>query len=283
MSFALRIKFTGILGFVPDKPFTESPSRVYVLAPDGEVDPKDGRRGADAQDLSRHRAFIKVNAANVVGTNGVPSSMESLWYIGKRELRLETTGASAGLKIGDLSGLASLGDVAPLFSKVHPDALQGTTPPTKLGARFVIDAGTLRCGQPQGKWVFPNILCSNPVRVDELSNEVFLELAGLESLAIAASPLTGGDTVRLQLTAPAGGTVELIVANLCDENPLEWPGVYDAKPDLDFRWYFELLSDASYAELTDQIDGLSLPYPCPQGKPNARGADCFPAAYPPPS
>jgi hypothetical protein len=281
MSFSAKITFTGIWGFVPDKAFDSNPTTVYVLAPDGEIDPSGPpRTGADGNSLSRHRSFLRVNAANVVGTSGVPSSLEAIWYLGYREFRFKPS-VSQGIEIDDLSGLASLSDVAPLYSKVDPKAVTGQPPASKLGARFVITDGTLHSGKSQGPWAFPDILSKDIVRVDDLANEVILELSELDTFTILGKPLTGGDEVPLELTAPENGTIEVTIGNLCDQNPLEWPSLYDRKPDEDFRWYFELLSPQDYANLESLIDGIPLPYPYPRGKSNARGADCFPAAYPP--
>jgi hypothetical protein len=282
MSFKLKITFTGILEFVPDKAFNLHPTTVYVLAPNGEVpDPTNPPHGADGNELSRHTAFLRMDAKHIVGSSGIPSSLQAIWYLGNRDFRIKWHGAAQNLTIGDLSGLPSLIDVAPAFSKVDPSAVSGSTPPGKLGTRFTLTAGTLNSGKRQGKWVFPNIISKYPVRVQDMSNEVILELAALDSVSIIGKPLAGGDDVSLDLTAQDGETIEVTIGNLCDTNPLEWPDLYDRKPDEDFRWHFELLSPKDYADLATLVNGFFLPFPYPVGEPNAQGANCFPAAYAP--
>jgi hypothetical protein len=273
MSFKLKIIFTGVCGLIPNKPFKNAPGKVCVVFADGDYSTK----GADGKGLNRHRAFIKFKTKNVVGGSRVPESVDGIWYLGKRSFRLQTTGASA-LKIDNLDGLADLTKVAPDYADADPNAVVGT-PPEKLLARFFVEVGTLACGQSQGEWIFPKILSDQHVRVKDLSNEVILLADNLTTLEIVASPINGGDDVRLPLTAPDGEIVELTVANLCDDNPLEWEQKYDAKPDLDFRWHFELLSPAKWQDLVKAIEGLYLPYPYPVPQGNAQGANCFTTAY----
>ena len=280
MPFTLRITFTGILAFVPDKAFGTPPNIVYVLAPDGEViDPTDPPTGADGRKLSRHRSFLRLSSKNVEGTSGAPSSLESLWYLGGREIRIQKTGGDDKIKIGDLTGLATLVDVAPMFCTVDPNAVKGA--PSSLGMRFAITAGTLSCGKRQGKWAFPNILSKKPVLVQDMSNEVILTLTGLQSATIMAKPLSGGDEVPLKLTPGEESIIDVTIGNLCDVNPLEWLDLYDRKPDEDFRWYFELLSPVDYANLETLVEGIPLPFPYPVGKVNAQGADCFTVSFAP--
>ena len=277
MAFDLRITFTGIIGFVPDKPFSGRPSLVTAVVADGDLN-----KAADNSPLVRHRAFLKVKERNLSYTPGIgPSGLDSIWYLGNREFRLDLIGDTNPLTIGDISGLPRLEQIAPSYCQIDPNALSGSTPTAKLKARFIIDQGTLESGERQGAWGFPSILSSAPVKVADMSNEIVLTLRGLDEAAIVAEPLGEGDGVSLPLTAPANTTIDIRVCNLCDNNPLEWENTYDSQPDTDFKWHFELLDPENYPLLRTFVEDLTLPYPFPKGKPNARGADCFPVAYPP--
>src|SRR5689334_3125171 len=81
MSFNVRIKFTGICTFVPNKPFDQHPTRVWVLLPNGERWPAPG---ADERGLRRHIAFVRFNTVNMRGFNSmIDQPSVAIWYLGK--------------------------------------------------------------------------------------------------------------------------------------------------------------------------------------------------------
>ena len=153
MSFSLRVVFTGILGLVPNRPFAQNPTQIWVVAPNGEIDPGQKRNGADGDPLARHRAFIKVDLANVLGADtdtlklgGI--HLDGIWYMLGQEFRMETSEYLGGISVSSLASLASLPDVAPDYSQVDPEAIQGSSP--KIPATFRLNKGRLRCRNQKG-------------------------------------------------------------------------------------------------------------------------------------
>ncbi|HVT60348.1 MAG TPA: hypothetical protein VHR45_18390 [Thermoanaerobaculia bacterium] len=196
-------------------------------------------------------------------------------------LTLSVKGGPSNLTIGDVARLADMGPIVDGYYSIDPDATSWK-PPKSVLAQFVIEKGRLYTGGYQGTWVFPKYLCKENVVIEEMSNEVILDVKKVAEATLIAKPLSGGGAKRLCLAPGTGRWVEITVANLCDNNPLEWPvDTGTAQPDQDFRWFFELLSEPDRQELGDIIKGLYLPHPWPQPDDNGQGMDCFPTSFQP--
>ena len=116
-----------------------------------------------------------------------------------------------------------------------------------------------------------------------VAHEVVLELDNVTGLTLRADALPNGQSDSLEITAPEEETAKLTIANLCDENPLFWPKSPVPKDDEDFRWHFELLTDAHKKAIKKYLLGSSLPIPRPEMipvTPSATGANCFKARFP---
>jgi hypothetical protein len=112
---------------------------------------------------------------------------------------------------------------------------------------------------------------------------VVLELSGLTGLTLSAAALPGGEADWLELVGGEGQTIEVTIANICDENPLFWPRSAPVpKPDDDFRWHYELLVNTQKDEIDRRRRGASLPFPIPEMSrvgSAATGVNCFPARF----
>ena len=95
MSFNLRVKFSGICTFVPNRPLDQGPTRMCILLPDADSDSIYIREGAaDGKDLQRHRGFIRFNLRNLEGMQELPQQddLSGLWYLGRRQLQFDFEG-----------------------------------------------------------------------------------------------------------------------------------------------------------------------------------------------
>lgn len=289
MSFTTKITFTGVCEFVPNAPFDQHPTEIRVLFPNGERQPL---KGADADDLARHRAFVRFNTGNLLGfDNDTDQPADAIWYLGRLdpfenwELTFDCPGTQKNLPIGDLRQVPELGEMAPDFSKLDSMAVRGNNPSNRLIARAVIDRGYLHTGNSFGPWVVPNVLCKTAIQYPFIANEVILDIPQCDEFTIVATPLPSGTPMRQSFQGPADSSqaLEITIANLCDVNPLQWTSKRDATPDRDFKWHFELLEPNLYVDLKQRMMdlGLELPFPIPKGKHGGRGINCFPVAVPP--
>lgn len=281
-TFDLRIRFTGVCAFVPDKPFDQQPSHVTVVLPDGEKK----SLGVDNKGLNRHRAFVRFHLRDVVGMPTLPDQADGIWDLGhfphpsqQTKLTLSVTGGPQQLTVKSMAALANIGTIVDHAYKIDRRTI-GPNPPKTVLAQFIIDRGTLSTGSYQADWIFPKYLCDTNVFVNDMSNEVNLDFQKVTSATLTSTPLGGGAVGTLPLATQAGGRVDITVANLCDNNPLEWPvRSGTATADQDFRWFFELLRRKDQKRLRKVLDGLYLPHPWPAGDGNGQGMDCFPASF----
>jgi hypothetical protein len=83
-----------------------------------------------------------------------------------------------------------------------------------------------------------------------------------------------------------GGRVELKIANLCEDNPLEWKE-FEAtfeKRDMDFKWLFRLFAPKGGGSILTALGKKELPYPLlkPRGARTTGNTGCTGGKVTPP-
>lgn len=272
MAFNVKIRFTGICAFVPND--TNPPTKYCVLLPHAFFeDPALVPDAPDATKLRRHRAMIQFPLRNVSGMDSDTTGATVVWYFENRRLTFDAPGA-APLTIGNLADVLDIGEVAPGFNKVDPSLL---TPMTDKVAQVMFNVGHLEQELPPPLvWkLTPRVLTPRTV-FTRLVNEVVLTISGINSFTIQSSPLTTGALAEQKLVAPAGGTIPITIAHLCQDNPLRWETKnFSAVDDIDMKWYFKLLSESDQADLNDALEENELPVPRPTPS-GGQGIDCSP-------
>jgi hypothetical protein len=279
MSFSLVVKFTGICTLVPN----HDKSKYYIVMPDGDRKDNKQSTGADGKDLKRHRAFVRFKIKDLALAQGkirADDSIQAILYFRKRieeggttddsgcELSFNCSGAADSLKVGNLSHIPSLEDFAPGYCAIDPLIVTRPVPERVVG-RVLIDKGTLaECGAPSD-WIImntlnPNTLLQDPKLNPQLTSGVLWQMDGLDSLELAMTPFGRGIQEIFAFQAEEGKTVEITVANLCDDNPLLWGPTATSQADLDFRWHYELLHPDKRQMLVTLLDGRDLPFPIPK-------------------
>jgi hypothetical protein len=297
MSFNANITFTGVCTFVPNL----DGSKCYVLLPNGEQG-LGSSESIDRTALKRHRGFVRFSVKDLAYaagiTAGIEEGMVGLWYLKRtmdeggseaeqgRELVLNCPGVQTPFRAVELDKVADLESFAPNFCTVDSALLEPDRRalPASIVMRMLIDRGTLRAGSLFSEFRIPNTLNgvarldSTTLRPPSLAHELVLELKGLTGpLQLTALPFPDGEVKTLSLAAPAKETIELTIANFCDDNPLQWTRSADTQPDVDFKWHFHLLGSDKRTELQALLSGIELPIPIPFGHINGSGANCYPA------
>ncbi len=270
----LKITFTGICAFVTNADTTKR-CKAIALLPDGDgTDPIVGN-ALDGAGLRRHRAYITFKAKYLQGAQGLSENLEIIRYLKAERITIRPTSSeSLTTLVTNLNSIADLVKIVPGYSDVDPVLLLPNPPRNRLAAQVLFEHGSLEGTDPALEWIFPNTLSKQDFVAGGLSHEVELNIPTLTSADLIIKKFDSSSMEILTFIGGPKDTVEIMIANLCDTNPLRWETVTDpVPPDEDFRWYYELVSDRP--GLTTQLRELDLPIPYPVGKPNGQGMNCL--------
>lgn len=173
----------------------------------------------------------------------------------------------------NLPNVADLNRLTGNAPSIDPNSLC-TAPPRNVLAQVKIDQGTIwQRALSEVKYRFGEGLGPHGLDPMPLAHEVAVDLENVERVDVYEYPLgdpddgnggLGRKKVYVFQAIHPGEWVELMVANLCDENPLAWPGkMVFPEVDRDFKWHYELHKDRD--ELPDRLCGRELPHPRPIG------------------
>jgi len=281
--FNLRIVFTGICTFVPNS--EDGRTKMCVVLPDGRGDKNPSYVGdaLDKSKLKRHVGYVLFNLHDVKAAKWAFEDAAVLWYLSGQRLTLQTEGSENPFDGSDLRFIAKLEEVVPGYGVIASDYLAenpNAQAPGRVLAHFLINAGKLTTGNSDqcAFWVLPNTISKKDVKETPLAHEVKLEFTGLTSASLAATAFDGETTKTWHFEGEEGKWVEIVVANLCDDNPLRWKSGQDPiSPDQDFKWHYRLLDKGH--DLSKALNGLELPMPYYYGindEHNGQGVNCPP-------
>ncbi|HEX3526765.1 MAG TPA: hypothetical protein VH988_06840 [Thermoanaerobaculia bacterium] len=292
MGFTLKLSFTGVCTYIPNS--DAGKVRMCVVLPDGRSEKIAAGQAIDKTDLKRHIGFITFPLRNLSGVTNSSDAM-GVWYLDRHRIILKTIpGPEINPYVPDLQGVADLNAIAKGFSGAAPNCLSAGNPNERSGdpqvlAQVLIDRGYWSIADVwSNKWIFPGTLSGSSIECN-LASVVTLVLENLDSASILATPFIidadagGSPQVEWSFTANEQETVEVTIANLCDENPLRWPTRRDPlSPDEDFKWHYQLLANPT--GIKEHLKGLELPVPYLSDTAHAgQGANCPPskaAAFP---
>lgn len=276
MKFNVRVVFTGICAFTPDKPFKDTPKEVLAVIPDGWSKTVEfPSKAQDGLKLRRHRPYVKIKGRSI-GATGLLSDADIVWYLKGNKLDFGFTGAPNDFTLGNIAKLCSMVDVAEDYSVIDAELLK-FPPPTAVAAQVFFNKGKISAERTYGEWVFPSTLSKTKKSAAPIATEVIVFFQDVETFKLIFTPFNTEVPVPFDLQGSEGATLEIVIANLCDENPLRWETDVEVLPtDDDFKWYFELLSQEKKDSLPDELDGLPLPVPHFKGKLNGQGINCVP-------
>lgn len=289
----LRIQFTGLCSFVPH---IDGNSACVVMV--------DGQRGTVPgtqpvaplvgkglePNLRPHWSFLRFPLRTLAA--GAHGNAEGVWYLRGHRITIAEI-QSPQFHDFDLEldpGVPQMaGEALPADLGVLDPGCLKPQPSTNVGCHVVID---------RGRWIpdkskanlftfdpaYPNHSVAGP---KPHTHYVFTELEQVTSLTLLATPFGGGNPTPLTF-APTRPNDEatLTFANLCHVNPLEWNlRVGEPEKDVDFAWYYDLLSDGSpqdaKTKVKNKLEGLDRALPLPQlvGAPSFGGDNCNPNQF----
>ncbi|HKG90861.1 MAG TPA: hypothetical protein VKA84_03145 [Gemmatimonadaceae bacterium] len=286
MPFTLRVQFTGLCLHVAHE--DAGRPEVAVLMPDGRKNPGEMLLHEDTTTAVPHVGYLRVNLANVKladgatihpgprpGPNGTDDGppFELVYRFSRQTMDLGLS-PQRDPNPGSI-GLPDVQRLAPNVLRLRGDLFTSNVT-SRLLFRTVLHGGSFTSGdQGSDTWSIDGRLISPdaPPITGQFSGDVTwsrqvddTEEHAAEELTIKICDFDGKNEVLLPLCAigPENARViELKLANLCSDNPLEWAG-YDVPPipteDSDFKWLYQLLEpkDGTWSQL---LNGLVLPVP----------------------
>lgn len=269
MAFMLEVEFSGLCQYLVQR----DGQQVGVVMPDGRqngrpVEPFDFETSGEY--LVHHVGYLRYDLADT----GVPISTVGRAKTPSYEVihRFDFDDLDFGLGFDEPMeqpelDLPNLREFAPTVST--KPGLFGEKPPERLLMRTILRGGRLTTRPNGGLWQINQSLQPNGKRhLGTFAGvAIWRRTVYDDELVVRVRDWKGGDkdVVRLR---PRGKDriVRLKIANLCSENPLEWPELYlrmfSGDADDDFKWFYFLWEDRRGKEFKDLLgSSRSLPVP----------------------
>jgi hypothetical protein len=272
--FTLSVEFAGICLY-ESRPQRESVGVLMptcVPTPDGAVSTKheDGDTGA------RHVPYLLMDLANLdqrvtPGLVGDGPQFEVVRRLGREELRFEFEPKEPGSRIQLDPDPLPLPDLSIYADRIglRPH-LFSDNPPVELNARTILRGGKLTATIVGGSDKGAGHPRQNPDwdkdPADWAGSIKWRRAIPGDSLTIRIRSWDTGQETPLTLRPvkrASGEVIELKIAILCENNPLEWKEFEPRfeKDDVDFKWLFRLFEAKDGGSLLKAIRRAKLPYP----------------------
>jgi hypothetical protein len=284
MSCTLRIQFSGLNLLVQHR---TDQGRVRVLMPNGRLPNQGaGLKHLDGKTAVPHVGYLRADGASVVpGLPGGPAAagtppFEMVYQFAHEELVIEYDAADqAAPRITDkgtialpnfrgfaskvrirrdaLSGVPKAGLPSPLL---RLDLVGGTFASKPHGSLMRMPSGLHGIGLEHKPEKYAGVVeWSRPLQGQGITLHwrAFGTTAPTKSLRLVSNPASGHEEIVLK------------VANLCGDNPLEWPGLklrtLMGDSDDDFKWLYQLYAKEGSDDPTTIMSllpsGTELPVP----------------------
>ena len=264
MSFTLQVEFSGLCFYIIDPNGTQ----VGIVMPDAHNRPN--LTHLDGTPAKPHVGYIRYDLANAGVDVPHDVSLDAPLYEGihrfKREdldfgLPSDEPLATPALELPEVKEYAKGLELLP--------GLYGKNPPPILLMRTVLRGGRLETMPEIESWKFSSVL--NPTRPTQYEGKfagsaTWTRQVNANELVIRLGEFDGTPKSTLRLKPVAADTVvKLKVANLCSDNPLEWPEMptrtFLGGFDDDFKWFYRLLKHTAGTPIGDLLGGEPLPAP----------------------
>ncbi|MEA2599217.1 MAG: hypothetical protein QOF89_209 [Acidobacteriota bacterium] len=289
-TFTAQIVFTGICGIVPKKNYPAPPEAFCVVLPNAWKPEPDlsGMKTSKVDQVSRLRrhspfVYFATQPRDILVNNR--QDLEGLWFLqGHRLLINPRFEGDPILPIWDgIGGLASFDDIATPGFQPQLSVKNAVNTPniSTVAAQVVLHHGKLSSLPLNPVWVFESFLrrSVDPPVTKRLNFQVTVTLENLTSLEIVQTDFTGTPTGKSFTFSK--GPAFVTVANLCDENPLQWgkkPAPESMPDDDDFRWHYEIVD--SPPDLAAALDVFRCPIPrLTRSLTGGNGLNCLPLRF----
>jgi hypothetical protein len=214
------------------------------------------------EDLPRHYCFVRIPSVHLpLGELKGSPPVEHIWYLAGQDLRF---GVEQGPRSEIPEEVIRFADVSdfPGFSR------EIATDPAAAGvvARIHLPGGKMTAGDAF-PWSFADTLKADGAPKErEYATALHYEAEARGGhVTLTTTGFDGKAAAAARLVPDEAGTVEITVANLCMDNPLEWPFDEEPRDDHDFCWYYLLLDDDSFSSSMEAVGEGQLPIPRPVG------------------
>jgi len=250
VSFELRIEFSGLCLFV----VSDDRKRVGVAMPDAREQPNLATmRHVDNTVAVPHVGYLRFDLGDLQPS--VPGISSGNGNNGPRyEVVHRFSGESLDLGLGREQSAVGVDElVFPNFKSIDGrltalPGLFGDAPPEQLLMRTVLSGGNFTSHSGGSNWTFPTIdtPAGSPYQGQFANFAVWTRTISEESLTLTIAPFKKGEPTSLHFK-PRNGVLQLKIANLCSENPLEWRELklrtVGGDEDLDFKWLYRLMKN----------------------------------------
>jgi hypothetical protein len=281
-TFELRIEISGLCLWVR----TAGGQSVTVVMPDGGL-ASSKTAHADGDPAVPHVGYLRFNLANLgvsvpLGDSQRGPTYEVVHRFHGEELTFEIGGVSLPFDGRDLA-LPDFNEFAPVLEPMP--GLFDKKPGGIVLMQTVLDGGRVEPMLDSGEW-----LLSGRLRDDGTPREgqfggamIWRRQVSGTGMVVRLTPFGGGTPIAFPLVPvdlPGGPAVDLKIANLCADNPLEWPELAVrrvAVEDRDFKWLYRLLQRRDGADPHRYLPSvLTVPTPI-NNELGVEGAryDCF--------
>lgn len=283
--FNLELQLTGLCAFVPNAKDLSQATKLMAVLPNadflhGTGFPPQPPTGLDGKALQRHRGLIRVPLSNL-GAPVVADEALAIYHISAVTRITVVTDPAIALTIttgnNDVSfeRVADLTKLIPTPNGIDPLAVSAT-PPANILAQVLIDGGVVKTKNlPVTIWDFRPSPPAQPF-TDRIGHEVAVTYASVNKAYLVIQQGLGGPQ-QLQLVPDSSGQAVVRISNACDDNPLEWDHPPKPQDDSDFRWFYEVLPDASKSSVKQQLAHTDMPVPRPVSA--GGGTDCSPGRF----
>lgn len=322
----LRVRFSGLFLFArhyEDEEMTKflgvSALAVDARAPAArrrETLTQAGNKHYDGERLVPHAGYARLPAQFVEGLHGLvarpfdenspsfPVPHDLILGLDRHQIRFEGIRNSGPLEFGGAHPPEAHGPGPYLPNVLDHEHVTGLRIDRRCFDEVPFDMVLSRMGMNTGTIEAPTELLGEwrtPATLSPTEGEYFERqtLSGAldwvvdledDKVTMVLSPFESGPESRVTLSTDSEEEIVVFLGNRCATNPLEWGGVYGARPDRDnasvprrphdddFRWYYFLLegSQDRATELAKQ--GLKLPVPEAVGGGAGIWVECMVAA-----
>lgn len=271
MSFDLEVRFTGICAFVPNLDTTPGAYRMCLVMPGG-----DGARFAlDDELLCPHTSWIESPDGSVTLPKTPLRGMRVRFNVTFED---PSTSSEVEFPTGGGVDLADLEKVCGDYLNLDP-AIFSFPPRGDIMTQVLLREGELDYYANETQWdIDPPLTGGTATKNQTLTHEVILHLNLLSKATLVLEPYTGGlIEISLAPSSGGGGLGKVRLANGCKDAR---PSVTSeqALRDRDFKWYYELMDEATRLEIVADLGTQSTDLPLPRYS-HAHllgGQDCFP-------
>lgn len=275
MTFRLEVEFTGLCHYLihPDN------RQIGIVMPDGRLSKTTGctkppyDKPPFKDDLVCHVGYLRYNLADTGANVGTSGDINDPSFEVVHRFDFDDLDFGLGFDESLADPQVAVPDVSDFAPRVTPiKGLFGETPPDSLLMRTILRGGKVTSKPTGALWKLNGCLHpdGNETTGNFAGSVLWQRLVFADELAIRLSTWAGVEKTVIRLR-PSGRerVVKLKIANLCADNPLEWPELFPrmftADADNDFKWFYFLWRDGR-GDFKTILQGCSerlLPVPVP--------------------